>query len=94
MPDPASKDRGFTNLEYTIPLTESLGSFKTPSKLKQTICRTVSLSIKDSRCPMMEARSDLIYDVGLYDGGDTAYYLFRGYNVVAVDAKSCGVIRH
>ncbi len=35
----------------------------------------------------MEARSDLIYDVGLYDGGDTAYYLFRGYNVVAIDAN-------
>ena len=35
----------------------------------------------------MEARSDLIYDVGLFDGGDTAYYLFRGYNVVAIDAN-------
>jgi FkbM family methyltransferase len=32
-------------------------------------------------------RSDLIYDVGLFDGSDTAYYLFRGYNVVAVDAN-------
>jgi len=29
----------------------------------------------------------LIYDVGLFDGGDTAYYLFRGYNVVAIDAN-------
>jgi FkbM family methyltransferase len=35
----------------------------------------------------MEARSDLIYDVGLFDGVDTAYYLFRGYNVVAIDAN-------
>ena len=36
---------------------------------------------------MMERRSDLIYDVGLFDGGDMAYYLFRGYNVVAIDAN-------
>jgi FkbM family methyltransferase len=35
----------------------------------------------------MEARSDLIYDVGLFDGEDTAYYLYRGYKVVAVDAN-------
>lgn len=31
--------------------------------------------------------SNLVYDVGLFDGADTAYYLFRGYNVVAVDAN-------
>jgi FkbM family methyltransferase len=31
--------------------------------------------------------ADLIYDVGLCDGADTAYYLFRGYRVVAVDAN-------
>ena len=37
---------------------------------------------------MLLRHSDLIYDVGLFDGGDTAYYLFRGYNVVAIDAKS------
>jgi hypothetical protein len=36
---------------------------------------------------MTEARSDLICDVGLYDGEDTAYYLSRGYNVVAIDAN-------
>jgi FkbM family methyltransferase len=36
---------------------------------------------------MTEARPGLIYDVGLYDGGDTAYYLFRGYKVVAIDAN-------
>jgi FkbM family methyltransferase len=28
----------------------------------------------------------LVFDVGLYDGVDTAYYLRRGYRVVAVDA--------
>ncbi|MGB7593222.1 MAG: FkbM family methyltransferase [Terriglobia bacterium] len=41
----------------------------------------------------MEAHSDLIYDVGLFDGGDTAYYLFRGCNVVAVDANPLMVER-
>ncbi len=29
---------------------------------------------------------DLIYDVGLNDGGDTAYYLHRGFRVVAIEA--------
>lgn len=32
-------------------------------------------------------RSDLIYDVGLFDAADTEYYLFRGYKVVAMDAN-------
>jgi FkbM family methyltransferase len=36
---------------------------------------------------MTKEHPNLIYDVGLFDGGDTAYYLFRGYNVVAVDAN-------
>lgn len=36
---------------------------------------------------MSENRSDLIYDIGLFDGSDTAYYLFRGFKVVAVDAN-------
>jgi FkbM family methyltransferase len=35
----------------------------------------------------MKVDSNLIYDVGLFDGADTAYYLFRGYNVVAIDAN-------
>jgi FkbM family methyltransferase len=42
---------------------------------------------------MTEVRSDLIYDIGLFDGEDTAYYLFRGYNVVAVDANPLMVER-
>jgi FkbM family methyltransferase len=42
---------------------------------------------------MTESRSDLIYDIGLFDGEDTAYYLFRGYNVVAVDANPLMVER-
>lgn len=29
---------------------------------------------------------DLIYDVGMNNGDDTAYYLHRGYRVVAIDA--------
>jgi SAM-dependent methyltransferase len=36
---------------------------------------------------MSTAISDLIYDVGLLDGTDTAYYLFWGYRVVAVDVN-------
>jgi FkbM family methyltransferase len=36
---------------------------------------------------MIAESPDLIYDVGLFDGADTAYYLFRGYRVVAVDAN-------
>lgn len=29
---------------------------------------------------------DLIYDVGLHDGNDTAYYLSKGYRVVGIEA--------
>jgi FkbM family methyltransferase len=42
---------------------------------------------------MMEMHSNLIYDIGLFDGEDTAYYLFRGFNVVAVDANPSMVER-
>jgi FkbM family methyltransferase len=31
--------------------------------------------------------SDLIYDVGLHNGADTAYYLHKGFRVVAIDAN-------
>jgi FkbM family methyltransferase len=31
--------------------------------------------------------SDLVYDVGMNDGADTAYYLRRGYRVVAIEAN-------
>ena len=30
--------------------------------------------------------ADLIYDVGMNNGDDTAYYLFKGFRVVAVEA--------
>src|SRR5581483_7038490 len=35
---------------------------------------------------MSAFHNDLIYDVGLQNGGDTAYYLHQGYRVVAVEA--------
>lgn len=45
-----------------------------------------------SRIPgrMLEKRDDameLIFDIGMYDGADTAYYLKSGYRVVAVEAN-------
>lgn len=30
---------------------------------------------------------NLIYDIGMHNGEDTAYYLFRGYRVVAIEAN-------
>ena len=35
----------------------------------------------------MSARQDLIYDVGVHNGDDTAYYLSRGYSVVGIEAN-------
>lgn len=35
----------------------------------------------------MVVTEDLIYDVGMYDGSDTACYLHRGYRVVAIEAN-------
>lgn len=35
----------------------------------------------------MAVESDLIYDVGLHNGTDTAYYLQKGFRVVAIDAN-------
>ncbi len=34
-----------------------------------------------------EQHNDLIYDIGMFNGGDTEYYLHRGYRVVAVEAN-------
>jgi hypothetical protein len=31
-------------------------------------------------------RSDLIYDVGMHNGDDTAFYLHQGYRVLAIEA--------
>jgi FkbM family methyltransferase len=35
----------------------------------------------------MSVQPDLVYDVGLHDGADTAYYLQRGLRVVAIEAN-------
>lgn len=35
----------------------------------------------------MTVRRDLIFDVGMFDGGDTDFYLKAGYRVVAIDAN-------
>ncbi|MCZ2153852.1 MAG: hypothetical protein LC114_08145 [Bryobacterales bacterium] len=34
----------------------------------------------------MRDSNDLIIDVGMCDGADTAYYLFKGFRVIAIDA--------
>ena len=36
---------------------------------------------------MTAGHADLVYDIGLHDGSDTAFYLGLGYRVVAVDAS-------
>jgi GDP-mannose 4,6-dehydratase len=30
---------------------------------------------------------DLIYDIGMHNGNDTAYYLYKGYRVIAIEAN-------
>lgn len=35
---------------------------------------------------MLQSRPDLVFDVGVYNGDDTAYYLSKGYHVLAVEA--------
>ena len=34
-----------------------------------------------------KVNSNLIYDVGLHEGQDTAYYLWKGFRVLAVEAN-------
>jgi hypothetical protein len=36
---------------------------------------------------MTAVLKNLIYDVGMNDGNDTAYYLSRGFRVVAIEAN-------
>jgi FkbM family methyltransferase len=40
--------------------------------------------------------AELIFDVGMHNGNDTAYYLAKGYDVVAIDAnpESCADVRN
>ena len=35
----------------------------------------------------MKREQDLIYDVGMHNGDDTAYYLHKGFRVVAIEAN-------
>jgi FkbM family methyltransferase len=35
---------------------------------------------------VLQLREDLVFDVGVYNGDDTAYYLFKGYRVLAIEA--------
>lgn len=35
----------------------------------------------------------LVIDVGMHNGDDTAYYLHRGYRVVAIEANPAWVVR-
>src|SRR6202158_3630889 len=35
---------------------------------------------------VLQLRGDLVFDVGVYNGDDTAYYLFKGYRVLAIEA--------
>lgn len=37
--------------------------------------------------------SDLIYDIGMHNGNDTAYYLHKGYRVVAIEADPTWVVK-
>ncbi len=41
-------------------------------------------------------QTDLIFDIGAHNGNDTAYYLSRGFRVVAVEAhpQYCGALYH
>ena len=57
----------------TLPVEELL--IRSPEALEQRVGSEIA------------TRDDLIFDIGFYDGSDTAYYLWRGYNVVAVEAN-------
>ena len=41
----------------------------------------------------MNHEQDLIYDVGMHNGDDTAYYLHKGFRVIAIDANPAMVTR-
>jgi FkbM family methyltransferase len=52
-----------------------------------TILATVpSLCFRGAAAPDATMIDDLVYDVGMNNGDDTAYYLARGYRVVAIEA--------
>jgi FkbM family methyltransferase len=48
---------------------------------------STSTSVRDSREESESMENKLIYDVGVCDGSDTAYYLHLGFNVVGIEAS-------
>ena len=62
-------------------------SFARRTKLAQSeIDRLVTLHVRDAGLERT-FRDDLIIDIGTNNGDDTAYYLEKGFNVVAVEAN-------
>ena len=50
--------------------------------------RTPAVSAAVAGGEPLRVHDDLIYDVGLHDGSDTAYYLALGFRVLAIEANS------
>ena len=48
---------------------------------------TAQNSAVEASIPLSGVQDDLIIDVGMHDGTDTAYYLAKGFRVVAVEAN-------
>ena len=48
---------------------------------------TAQNSAVEASVPLSGVQDDLIIDVGMHDGTDTAYYLAKGFRVVAVEAN-------
>ena len=53
---------------------------------KLTVAATAPTPVATPVAAFRERQRDLIYDVGMNNGDDTAYYLHRGFRVVAVEA--------
>lgn len=72
----------------------SLGKMRRPCGTPVPASRALTLWASNLVCDlamMLRVVEDLIYDVGLHDGSDTAYYLHRGYRVVAIDADPTSI---
>src|SRR5438105_4006448 len=50
-----------------------------PRKAGCGICRSCSVS-------RLNMKDDLVFDIGMHKGEDTAFYLKKGYRVVAIEA--------
>jgi FkbM family methyltransferase len=80
------------NLEVTdIVRLHGAGDWQTLERQSGATLDADSLLIRDLAKiePRQEfaKRDGLVFDIGFYDGSDTAYYLWRGYDVVAVEAN-------